>query len=101
MKPKAQIIGLNTLSLRATSPTLLDTPQRALKRRVFTEDEWNFLNTRPTKELHYRIYKGDLLIDLLNRPEMMNMASQKAAEITSNLRYQQDAIREIIESRLR
>lgn len=99
MKPKAQVIGLNTLSLRATSPTLLDTPQRALKRRVFTEDEWNFLNSLPTAELYYRIGKGDQLIHLLSRPEMMNMDSQKAAMITSNLRYQQDAIREIIESR--
>lgn len=96
---KDQVIGLSTLSIKATSPTLLDTPQRALKRRVFTEEEWGYLNSRPTVELYYRISQGDLLIRLLYRPEMLNMSQAKADMISSNLRYQQDAIREIIKSR--
>lgn len=96
---KDQIIGLKTLDLRSSLPKLIDTPLKASKKRVFTEDEWEFLNTRPTKELWFRIRRGDFLIRLLHSPEMLNMTPAQASMISSNLRFQQDAIMEIIKSR--
>ena len=99
-KPKAQIVGLKTLDLRGVlSPMSRHTPHRAHKKRVFTEDEWRFLHTRTDEDLARRILQGDNLIALLNRPEMVNMVAGEAARIASNLRYQQDAIREILKGR--
>lgn len=97
------IVGLNTLDLRARAarpgPDVVDVAVRAHKKRVFTEDEWNFLNTCPTLDLQHRIRQGDLLIGLLSRPEMLNMTADRANEISSNLRFQQDAIGDIIKHR--
>ena len=100
---KDQVVGLKTLKLHSqaisTGPAFMNTPARAKKRRVFTEDEWRYLNTRPTMELSQRIAYGQQLIGLLYRPEMLNMTPQKAAMISSNLRYQIEAIQQIIDSR--
>lgn len=93
--PKAQIVGLNTLKLQSTINTVI----RPHKKRVFTEDEWNFLNRQTTEDLKWRISQGDLIINLLKRPEMLNMTPAQAAMISSNLKFQQEAIREIIRSR--
>lgn len=93
------VVSLKTISLNTTMPTFMDTPQRAIKRRVFTEDEWRYLNTRSTKELLWRIRYGDTMIKLLYRPELINMTAKEADMLSSNLRYQQDAIREIIKTR--
>lgn len=95
---RSVIVGLKTLDIRAKLPTL-DTPERAIKKRVFTENEWSYLNSRSTAELHHRVRMGDHLIELLYRPEMLNMTQTQAHVISSNLRYQQDAIREIIKAR--
>jgi hypothetical protein len=97
--PEDIIIGLRTLELVAVSPKFVDTPERAFKRRVFTDDEWRYLNSRPTAELHARIALGSRLISLMYRPELLNMDQRQAAQLSSNLRYQQDAIREIIKAR--
>lgn len=95
------VINLRTLDLRGkvSGPALVDGAVRALKKRVFTEDEWNFLNTRSTADLQHRIRQGDIIIRMLYRPEMMNMSQARADEISSNLRFQQDEIREIIKKR--
>lgn len=94
-----QIVSLQTLDLRGITPAIVDTPLRALKKRVFTEDEITYLNSRPTIELYHRIRMGDNLIKLLYRPEMLNMTQSRADAISSNLRYQQDFIKEIIKAR--
>lgn len=93
------VIGLKTLDLNAVTAPMLDTRLRPHRKRVFTEDEWNFLNTRPTAELQARVACGDTLIKLLYRPEMLNMTQRQADALSSNLRFQQDAIREIIKAR--
>lgn len=103
MKPANQVIGLRTLTLRgravSTGPVLVDTAVRAFKRRVFTDEQWAYLNQQSTADLEHRIQQGNLLIGMLSRPEMMNMVKGEADRISSNLRYQQDAIRQIISSR--
>lgn len=102
---KNQVVGLHTLNLRGqvagfgTGPVLLDTAVRAYKKRVFTDEQWAFLQQQSTADLQYRIGQGDLLIGLLSRPEMMNMVKGEADRIASNLRFQQDAIRQIIRAR--
>ena len=106
-KPKHVVVGLKTLELRGevlrqaqdTGPSFLSTGLRPRKKRVFTEDEWRFLNSLPDEDLMARIGQGDRLIELLHRPEMLNMTQGLAAKVASNLRYQQDAIREIIKKR--
>lgn len=96
---KDQIVNLNTLDLRGITPSLVDTRVRALKKRVFTDDQIRYLNSLSTKELLHRIIMGDVLISLLYHPEMLNMTQEKADMISSNLRFQQDFIREIIKGR--
>lgn len=102
-KPKPVVVGLKTLDLKGvavgTGPSWLDTGIRPNKKRVFTEDQWRFLNTRPDEDLLGRIKQGDFLISLLESPQMLNMTPKLAAMVASNLRYQQDAIREIIKKR--
>ena len=99
-KPQAQIVGLKTLDMRSNVAQMSrNTPIRALKKRVFTDDEWAFLNTCTDDDLRGRIQKGNMLIGILYRPEMMNMVPGEAARISSNLKYQQDAIRGILASR--
>ena len=95
------VVGLKTLRVSGDASGLnyVDLAVRAHKKRVFTDDEWKYLQSRPTAELHYRIAQGDFLIALLARPEMLNMTPTSAAKIQSNLRFQQDAIREIITAR--
>ncbi len=88
---------LKTLGLRGM--TFTDTRLRANSKRVFSEAEWEFLHTLPTRDLESRIAQGDLLINLLNRPDMINMNGKEAEAVSSNLRFQQDAIRQIISSR--
>lgn len=100
-KPAPQVVGLNTLFLHGSVPLAVNnSPKRPFMKHVFTEDEWSFLNTRSNKDLIKRIAKGDLLISLLHRPEMMNMVPNEASRISSNLLYQQDAIRSILKSRV-
>lgn len=98
-KPKAQVVGLKTLDMRAQVPGFKSVPQRPHKKRVFTEDEWSFLNGLPTQELYWRIGQGRRLIGLLYRPEMLNMTRREADRISSNLRYQIEAIESIITAR--
>lgn len=93
------VIGLRTLELVSTTPSFVSTPQRADKKRVFTEDEWKYLNSLPTEELEHRIAYGNTLICMMYRPELLNMTSKQADALSSNLRYQQDAIRSIIAHR--
>lgn len=90
------VIGLHTVELVSTTPSFTSTPKRADKMRVFTDDEWIYLNTLSIAELENRIRLGNNLIDMLYRPELLNMTSKQADALTSNLRYQQDAIRAII-----
>ena len=100
MATKPVVIGLKTLDMQMTTgPRLVDTAIRADKKRVFTEDEWKKLNKMSTAILKQKILTGDFLINILSRPEMMNMTPQQANMISSNLKFQQDAIREIIDSR--
>lgn len=101
-KPAAQIVGLKTLDMRSNVAQMSrNTPIRALKKRVFTDDEWAFLNTCTDEDLRGRIQKGNMLIGILHRPEMMNMVPGESARISSNLRYQQEEIRSIIKNRAR
>ena len=103
MKPKAQVVGLKTLDVKAQAlkpgQDFTSAAIRAWKKRVFTEDEWNFLNTLPTAELRNRIQTGHALIGILHRPEMMNMTPQLAAMVSSNLYFQIEAIQKIIDAR--
>lgn len=97
---KNQIVGLNTLNLRAErGSTVKSTAIRPHKKRVFSEAEYAYLHALDTEELYRRIAVGNQLIALLHRPEMMNMTAGKAAQTASNLRFQQDAIRQIIAGR--
>ena len=99
-KPDAQTVGLNTLFLRGKVPQAgKNVPIRAVMKRVFTDDEWTFLNTCTDEDLRRRIGKGYMFINILYRPEMLNMAPAESARISSNLRFQQDAIRDILKSR--
>ena len=101
-KPVAQTIALKTLDVRgAVALASSNVPIRALKKRVFTDDEWAFLNTCTDEDLRGRIGKGNMLIGILHRPEMMNMVPAESARISSNLRFQQDAIRDILKNRSR
>lgn len=95
------VVLLKTIDLRGSAPKVVDTPIRSFKRRVFTEDQWKFLNTLSTKDLRKRWTRGGQLIGLLEHPAMMNMTQAQADMISSNLRYQRDAIMEIIEGRVR
>jgi hypothetical protein len=105
-KPVDQVVGLQTLTLRgqvmavgSRPPVLVDTAVRAYKKRVFTDEQWAYLNTRSTVDLQHRIRQGFLLIWLLRRPEMMNMVKGEADRVSSNLCYQIEAICQIIKSR--
>ena len=97
--PEDIIVSLKTLELVSTTPKFTDTPQRAFKKRVFTEDQWRYLNTRATEELEKRIELGNLWITLIYLPSNLNVNQAEAHALSSNIRFQQDAIREIIESR--
>lgn len=100
MKNKNQIVGLNTLNLRSVvAPAGKNTRIRPTKKRVFTDDEVHYLNTLSDLELMGRIKQGYRLIDLLQRPEMMNMNKAKADATASNLRFQIDFIHQILKTR--
>jgi len=92
-------VGLKTLTLKATSPDIVSGPVRPHKKRVFTEDEYKFLNTRSTEDLFARVLQGRRLIELLHRPDMLNMTPKSAAYYSSNLKYQIDEIYVILKSR--
>ena len=94
------VIQLKTVNLQAKPVGMSDKSLsiRAMKKRVFTEDQWAMLNTQPDYDLRERIDRGDLIISLLYRPEM-NITKLKADEVSSNLRFQQDAIQKIIDFR--
>lgn len=101
-KPPAQVIGLNTLKLSGTAvmaSKVVSVPYPASKKRVFTDEQWQFLNTLSNQELFGRIGQGYHLIGLLYRPEMLNMNGPKADMVSSNLRFQIDAIWTILEAR--
>lgn len=93
------VVGLNTLNLNTTGPGLNSSPFRPHKKRVFTEDEYKFLLTCTNEDLLRRIKQGRSLIEMLKRPEMLNMTPKSAAYYSSNLNYQIDEIRNIIKSR--
>lgn len=86
-----QTIGLKSVSIAGN--------KRATKKRVFTEDEYNFLKTRSIDDLKARIGRGYQLIGLMYNPAMLNMTQKQADAITSNLRYQIDEIQKIINNR--
>lgn len=97
---KDQVIGLNTLSIQpAVARIGKSTPLRPGKKPAFTDDEWRFLNQQTDQDLLNRIAQGDQLIRLVNNPSIMNMVPAEAARAVSNLRYQQDAIRDILKAR--
>lgn len=99
-KPRDVVIGLKTIAMRgAAVQPVTSTPARPLKRRVFTDAQWSYLYTLSTDELKRRISQGLVLIGLLYRPEMLNMTQPQADMISSNLRYQIDAIQAIIDTR--
>jgi hypothetical protein len=99
-KPEAQTVGLQTLDIRGTVALKSQhTAIRANKKRVFTDDEWAFLNSRTDEDLMGRVKQGDNLIALLHSPQMMNIVPGEAPRVASNLRYQQDAILSILKSR--
>ena len=94
-EPKHQVIKLKTLTFHGS----VSAPIRPVKKRVFTEDEWRFLNTLETVDLLGRIEQGAHLLRLLYNPRMLNMTQKEAAKISSNLRYQMDAIWSIINTK--
>lgn len=105
-RPPPVVIGLNTLTMQSqvvsTGPRKVSAPQRPHKKRVFTEDEWRFLHTRTDEDLYRRIFRGDQLIQMISTPAMaesLGMRPQEANRLISNLKFQQDAIREIIRKR--
>lgn len=93
------VVGLKTLSMRSNLSSFTSNQIRPIKKRVFTEDEINFLKTRTVNDLETRIQRGNMIINLLYNPSMLNMTHEQADMISSNLRYQIDAIREIIRSK--
>lgn len=95
----SQIVGLKTLNIKSNLSSFTSNQIRPIKKRVFTEDEINFLNTRAVNDLETRIQRGNMIISLLYNPSMLNMTQSQADMISSNLRYQIDTIREIIRSR--
>jgi len=99
-KLQSQIVGLRTLDMvGSTALATQSTQLRPIKKRVFTDEEWRFLNTLTDEDLLGRIGQGDQLIELLHNPAMMNMVPKEAGKVSSNLRFQQDAIRSILASR--
>ena len=95
IKAPPQVVGLNTLSIRSE----VFAARRPVKKRVFTDDEWKFLNGRTNEDLLSRIERGRQLIALLHNPAMLNMTQGKAAATASNLHYQIDAIWSILNAR--
>lgn len=97
--PKSQIIGLNTLALRGNVPGMghTDVAIRAHKKRVFTEAEYQSLLKQSVAELRNRIIKGDILI----ADTVSKIGDKLAAPIVSNLKFQQDEIQKIIDSKLK
>jgi len=93
-KPKDQVVGLKTLTLRSTA--YISTNQRPHKKRVFTDDQLTFLKSKSINDLEERIKKGRLIIRLLDNPAMLNMTPKSANYISSNLEFQIDVISEII-----
>ena len=93
-KPPAQVVTMKPLVLKGVS-----TAVGPDKKRVFSEDEWSKLNTESTITLRGRIARGQLLIRLLNSPEMLNVTPSEADMLSSNLNYQIEAIRSIIDNR--
>jgi hypothetical protein len=89
------VIKLQTMSMRS----VVDTPHRPHKKRVFTDDEYNFLCSLPVSDLRVRIAGGRQVISLLARPDMLNMTPAQANAIASNLRYQIDEINKIIQQK--
>lgn len=99
--PENVVIGLKTLRIHGHRVSLQSssTPIQPAKRRVFTEDEWNFLNSLPSSDLARRIRQGEFLIRLLHSPQMMNTTQKEADRLSSNLKYQIEAIQSIIDGR--
>jgi len=97
--PKNQVVGLSTLRMNSSVPGFVSTEIRPLKKRVFTEDEINYLNTRSINDLRRRIETGRQLIGLLHRPDMLNMTQAHAAAISSNLKYQIETIQAIVDKK--
>jgi len=81
------------------SGVLVSAPARPKKKRVFTEDEYKFLESLPAADLLRRIRQGHHLIGLLEHPAMLNMTPREAARVSSNLRFQIDEITAIIRVR--
>lgn len=91
------VVGLKSLKLN--SQRGVDVAQRAHKKRVFTEDEYNFLQTLSIGELKNRQNLGRNLIAILYNPAAMNMTPKQAAAVSSNLKFQIDAIQNIINAK--
>lgn len=89
-------VKMKTLSLAAK---VVSTPQRAMQKRVFTDDQWMMLQGETIETLKKRIANGHFLIGLLYRPEMLNMTGPMADFVSSNLRYQIDEINRLIEAK--
>lgn len=88
-----QTVGLKTLIIKESITSF---PHRPQKKRVFTDEEWAFLNSRTNEDLYGRIEQGNRLIELLGSPQILNMVKGEANYLSSNLRYQQDAIGSIL-----
>ena len=95
MKAFNQVVGLSTLKIRSE---IVSIPRTARGSKVFSDESWHKLNQMSTEELKSRIKKGNLIIGLMYRPEMSHTKAE-ADKVSSNLRYQQDAIQKIIEGR--
>lgn len=89
------IIRLKTLDLQAA----ISTPRPAYKRRVFSDQEWQYLNNLPTIELIRRVGWGQYLINLLHNPAILNITPAEGDKLSSNLKYQIEAINHIIKER--
>jgi len=94
MKGKNQVIGLRTLRLVSSVPSI---PRTVKGVQVFDEAAWHKLNQMSTKELKSRIHKGDILKAVTSTD--MGSTKEQAGTISSNIKYQQDAIQKIIDAR--
>jgi|SRR3972149_10717238 len=95
---KAQNVRGEILGARAVMPWQ-DTATGSRDKRVFTEEEWAHLHRQTTDDLLKRIGHGKFLIQMLHSPQIINVTPKEADRLTSNLRYQIDAIWEIIRAR--
>ncbi len=100
-KPAPQIIGLKTLSLKGEikGQKYVSTPIPAYKKRGFTDAEFQKMLNMNDLQLVQKLLLGKLLVTRLQSDEIMNLTKKESKAVASNLYFQMESIRGILQDR--